>query len=386
MARSSQSALTPQDRVARALEKENENNPEFRIYAKEIPRDAYGLLIFARSVGCSISRVAEEKFQFLPPAAKAKTFPIKVDTEFRRTFKLMVKAFLTSPDQRLEYLKRSEQYAEACLSSADNHARNDGFLVLEGDILAPMAKQEMDRDSKEATSGTPLISPSPKNMQNATGSSRLTKSVKPYSVKEYQTAVGGVVRDSSAILEVEYEGGEKSYRCSICGFERENRQSINGHMGKHSAEEREQSAKNPNRKIIAGYSWEPTPRQSTRITRLANEISMAMEELGLTSPTAIASAIIEARSKNPHRDDNDEPLSAEMSAEQQVEAIRRILGADIAAQEERRQQEGLITGLQNQIDVLRVEVSRKDQAKDELRKEYEDYKKEVAGALQRFVQ
>ena len=57
-----------------------------------------------------------------------------------------------------------------------------------------------------------------------------------------------------------------------------------------------------------------------RITRLANEIAKAME-LGLSTPESIARAIIEARAKDPRRDDDDDPTVSEMTSEQQIEAI-----------------------------------------------------------------
>lgn len=373
--------LAPKELVARALKKSSGKPTEFPLHPHEVPKDAYALLVFACTVGCPAERVAEDKFRVHSHSEKSKTFSIKKDDDFRRTFKLMVKAFLPSPDQRMDYLKRSEQYAEACLSAVGEHQENDGYLPLLSDILAPLDKGLGSTSSEPPSHAEVTSIPDDEVVPAAENGGRKVKIVKPYEVKDYQTADYGVVHDSSAILEVEYEDAGKAYRCAICTFEGASYRSVTGHMNAHTPEEREEALKDPNRKAIRGYSWEPNPRQSTRIARLANEIAMAMNELGLTTPESIASAIIEARAKNPNRDENDEPISTEMTAEQQIEAIRRVLGADLVVQEERNTQEKLIKGLQNQIDALRGEMREKDQVKADVVKEFDDYRKNVDGVL-----
>lgn len=356
-------ATTPKAQVEKALNRKVGTAPAFRLYASEVPRDAYALLVFAHSVQCPIERTAENKFQIISVKEQGKKFTIPNDAQFRRMFNQIVKAFLPSPDQRIEYLKRAEQYAEVCLSFADEHAENEGYLPLEADKTAPLEEHATADSSEDTTTETELPPASPTApIPSAPEGSRKTKSIKPYGVKEYQTQNYGVLRDSSAILEVEYEDGSKAFRCALCDFERGSHHSINGHMGKHSLEDRKNALANPNRNFVKGLSWEPTPRQSTGITRLANEIAKAME-LGLSTPESIASAIIEARAKDPQGDDDDDPTVIEMSPEEQLAAIRRILGTDLAAKEEHDEQEKLITGLQNQIDAMQVEIGQLHETK-----------------------
>lgn len=355
---------TPKAHVEKALNRKVEENPAFRVYASEVPRETYALLIYARSVQCLIERTSESKFQIISVTEHGKKFTIPNDAQFRSTFNQIVKAFLPSSDQRIEYLKRGEQYAEVCLSFADEHAESEGYLPLEADRTAP-PEESTPAYPSEGTLGETEIPPASPTapLPSAPEESRKVKIIKPYGVKEYQTQNYGVLRDSSAILEVEYEDGSKVFRCALCDFERDSHRGINGHMGKHSVEDRKKAVAKAKRNVVMGLSWEPTPRESTRITRLANEIAKAME-LGLTTPESIASAIIEARAKDPQCDDADDSTVIEMTPEEQLEAIRRILGADTAVKEERDQQEKLITGLQNQIDAMRVEMDQVREAKD----------------------
>lgn len=365
---------TPKTHVEKALNRKVEVTPNFRVYASEIPREAYALLIFAHSVQCPIERTSESRFLIISVTEQGKKFTIPNDAQFRKTFNQIVKALVPSPDQRMEYLKRAEQYAEVCLSSADEHAESNSYLPLEADKTAP-SEGPTPVDPSKVTAGETLLPPAsptahlPPDLEDR----RVVESIKPYGVKEYQTQDGGVLRESSAILEVDYQDGSKAFRCALCDFERDNYRSINGHMGKHSVEDRKKAAAKANRNFVMGLSWEPTPRESTRITRLANEIAKAME-LGLSTPESIAKAIIEARAKDPLRDDGDDPTVSEMTPEQQIEAIRRILGADIAVKEEYEQQEKLITGLQNQIDAMRVEMDQMRQAKDVLDKSLAEHR------------
>lgn len=365
---------TPKAHVEKALNRKVEENPAFRVNASEVPRETYALLIYAHSVQCRIERTSESKFQIISATEQGKKFTIPKDAQFRSTFNQIVKAFLPSPDQRIEYLKRGEQYAEVCLSFADEHAESDGYLPLEVDKTAP-PEESTPADPFDGTPGeTELLSASPTApLPPAPGENRKVKSIKPYGVKEYQTQNYGVLRDSSAILEVEYADGNKGFRCALCDFERNSHRSINGHMGKHSVEDRQKAAARTNRNVVMGLSWEPTPRESTRITRLANEIAKAME-IGLTTPESIASAIIEARAQDPQRDDDDDATVSEMTPEEQLDAIRRILGADIAVKEERDQQERLISGLQNQIDAMRVEMDQVREAKEASDKSLAEHK------------
>jgi hypothetical protein len=364
---------SPKAHVEKALNRKAEETPAFRVYASEVPRETYALLILARTFHCPIERTYDSKFQIISVTEQGKKFTIPNDAQFRRTFNQIVKAFLPSPDQRIEYLKRGEQYAEVCLSIADEHAKSEGYLPLEADKTAPAEDSTPASPSEDAPGITDLSPASPTvPLPSAPEDSRKVKSIKPYGVKEYQTQDYGVLRDSSAILEVEYEGGSKAFRCALCDFERDNHRSINGHMGKHSVEDRKKAMAKANRNVVMGLSWEPTPRENTRITRLANEIAKAME-LGLTTPDSIARAIIEARAKDPQRDDDDDSTVSEMSPEQQIEAIRRILGADIAVKEERDQQEKLITGLQNQIDAMRAEMVQVREAKEASDKSLAEY-------------
>lgn len=364
---------TPRAHVEKALNRKVKETPAFRVYASETPRDSYALLIFAHSVQCPIERTSESKFQIISMTEQGKKFTIPIDALFRRTFNQIVKAFIPSPDQRMEYLKRAEQYAEVCLSFADEHAENDGYLPLEADKTVP-PEEPTPADPSEDTPAETELPPasSTASLPSIPEESRKVKSIKPYGVKEYQTQDYGVLRDSSAILEVEYKDGSKAFRCALCDFERDSHRSINGHMGKHSIEDRKNAMAKANRNVVMGLSWEPTPRESTRITRLANEIAKAME-LGLSTPESIARAIIEARLNDSHCDDDDDSTVIEMTPEQQLEAIRRILGADIAVEEERNQQEKLITGLQNQIDAMRVEIGQVREAKDASDKSLSEY-------------
>ena len=365
---------TPKTHVEQALNRKVEETSTFRVYASEVTRDTYALLIFAHSVQCQIERTSESKFQIISVTEHGKKFTIPNDAKFRSTFNQIVKAFLPSPDQRMEYLKRGEQYAEVCLSFADEHAESEGYLPLDADKTASPEESRPADPSEDIPGETELPPASPiAPLPSAPEDSRKVKSTKPYGVREYQTQDYGVLRDSSAILEVEYEDGSKAFRCALCDFERDNYRSINGHMGKHSAEDRKKAVAKTNRNVVMGLSWEPTQRESTRITRLANEIAKAIE-LGLTTPESIARAIIEARAKDPQRDDDDDPTVSEMTPEQQLEAIRRILGADIAVKEERDQQEKLITGLQNQIDAMQGEIGQLREAKATSDKELSDFK------------
>lgn len=356
------SITSPKAHIEKSLNRTVDEASEFRVYASKVPRETYALLLFANAIACPIERASANKFLIISMTEQGKKFPISTDAQFRRTFNQIVKAFLPSPDQRMQYLKQGEQYAEVCLSFAAEHAENEAYLRLEADKTA-LPKEPTPATPAKDPLGPKLPTASPSIPVPSTPYDRKARSIKPYGVKEYQTQNYGVLRDSSAILEVEYEDGNKTFRCALCDFERDNHRSINGHMGKHSVEDREKAAARVARKFVMGLSWEPTPRQSSRITRLAREIAEAME-LGLKTPERIASAIIEARSKDPQRDDDDNPTVNEMTAEQQLEAIRRILGADIAVKEERAQQEKLITGLQNQIDAMRVEMDQIREAKD----------------------
>lgn len=370
-------AQAPRELVAKALVKCSKAKSEYSVRPDEVPADAYALLIFACTIGCPAERIAENRFRIHSREDKGSTFAIRTDDDFRKSFKQMVKVFFASSDERIEYLKRSEQFAEACLNSAVNQREINGSLPLAADVLATSRSSNDVSKSHEQEAAAPVE-------HSAIRKSSTVSRVKPYEVKDYQTAGYGVVHDSSVILEVEYTDGLKTYRCAICDFEGEHYRSITGHMNAHTVQEREEALKNPSRKAIAGYSWEPTPRQSTRISRLANEISTAMNDLGLTAPESIARAIIEARAKNPERDDNDELLPTEMTAEQQLEAIRKILGADLVVQEERSKQEKLIRGLQNQIDTLRSEMREKDQDKANMEKKFEDYRRKVQLAQSAF--
>ena len=60
-----------------------------------------------------------------------------------------------------------------------------------------------------------------------------------------------------------------------------------------------------------------------------------------------------------------------MTPEQQIEAIRRILGADQAVKEAHDHQEKVIGILQDQIDVMRTEM-------EQIRKDRENAKKDLA--------
>lgn len=364
MPRKTSSTISPRAHIEKSLARKAEDTSAFRVHASDVPPDTYALLLFANAVACPIERISDSKFQIISTTEHGKKFVITTDAQFRRMFNQLVKAFLPSPDQRIQFLKRGEQYAEACLLFAADHAENGGYLGLHADktssgeelSIAP----DTSKDIKEPKSSTPA---STSALDSVSVRNRSVKTIKPYGVKEYQTQNYGVLRDSSAILEVEYEDGDKAFRCSLCDYERDNHRSINGHMGKHSAEDREQAAASVARKFVMGLSWEPNPRQSSRITRLAHEIAAAMK-LGLETPERIASAIIEARSKDPQRDDDDNPTVSEMTPEEQLEAIRRILGADSAVKEERDQQEKLIAGLQNQIDAMKTEMDQVREAKD----------------------
>lgn len=124
------------------------------IFPRELSRETYALLIFACSVHCPIERVAKEKFRIVSLSEKGKTFSIKEGDDFRRVFKLLIKAFLPSPDQRMQYLKRAEQYAEACLSAVDEMQENNSSLPLLSDILPSLnAAAESDQDGSDETAG-----------------------------------------------------------------------------------------------------------------------------------------------------------------------------------------------------------------------------------------
>lgn len=354
---------TPKARVEKALNRKVEVTPTFRLYASEIPREAYALLIFAHSVQCPIERTSKSKFVIISVTEQGKRFTIPSDAQFRKTFNQIVKALVPSPDQRMEYLKRAEQYAEVCLSSAEEHVENNSYLPLESDKTAGSEELTSVSPSEETMGEGELPLASPAALSYSTNEDRsAVKSIKPYGVRDYQTQDYGVLRESSAILEVEYKDGSKAFRCALCDFERDNHRSINGHMGKHSIEDRRTAMATAKRNVVMGLSWEPTPRESTRITRLTNEIAKAME-LGLTTPESIARAIIEARAQDPEQDSEDEPTVSEMTPEEQLDAIRRIVGADVAVKEEIDQQEKLITGLQNQIDSMQVEIGQLREAK-----------------------
>lgn len=197
--------------------------------------------------------------------------------------------------------------------------------------------------------------------------------VEPFQAKHYQTKDHGIKRESELINVVTYDDGSIAYKCRVCDeYTSENQRSLNGHMGKHSREEREKAKGKP--VLHRTEKWVPTPNQKSRIVRLANEIANAME-LGLTSPEAIASAIIESRAlDSSNRDDHDEPEVVDMTPAQQIEAIRRILGADQAVKEVRDEQEKVITGLQDQIDSMRMEMDNLRQQETTAKKELSDFR------------
>ncbi|MGP9651768.1 hypothetical protein ACT3UA_11455 [Glutamicibacter sp. 363] len=151
---STQPTRTPKELVAKAIKECSEQSSEFRIYPRELSRETYALLIFACSVHCPIERVAEERFRVTSMTEKGKTFSIKEGDDFRRVFKLMIKAFLPGPDQRMPYLRRSEQYAEACLSTVDEMQENSGSLPLLSDILPTLNTEAgSDQESTDETAG-----------------------------------------------------------------------------------------------------------------------------------------------------------------------------------------------------------------------------------------
>ena len=140
---------TPRAHVEKALDRKVEETPAFRVYASDVPRDAYALLIFAHSVQCRIVRTSESSFQVISVTEQGKKFAIHNDAQFRKTFIQIVKALLPSPDQRMEFLRRGEQYAEACLSFADEHVESEGYLPLEADKTAPPEEPTSTETSEE---------------------------------------------------------------------------------------------------------------------------------------------------------------------------------------------------------------------------------------------
>lgn len=143
---------TAKESVANTIQECSERSSEFRIFPRELSRETYALLVFACSVHCPVERVAEDRFRVSSMTEKGKTFSIKEGDEFRRVFKLMVKAFLPSPDRRMSYLKRAEQYAEACLSAVDEIQANNGSLPLISDILPTLnAEASSDQEHNEET-------------------------------------------------------------------------------------------------------------------------------------------------------------------------------------------------------------------------------------------
>lgn len=115
-------------------------------------------------------------------------------------------------------------------------------------------------------------------------------SVKPFVAKRSMTNSGGKVYSSVATLEVIYSDGSVAYRCSECEFERPQMSSIRGHRSVHGAT----TGASPKSYIDPAIRWDPNPRQEATITRLANEIRLAMET-GITEPGDMARSIIGLR-------------------------------------------------------------------------------------------
>lgn len=398
MTRTTRKKPTPEEHIEKSIGLLEDIETGYRVQATEVPRDTYALLLFATAGACNIDRVSETKFQINSTKVPGKRFPITDESTFRKSYNQMLKVLEPSPDTRKDFMTSMEKYAETCLSIADAHKKTNGSLPLSVDHTASAkdrnageettsgrAQRSLEysagilheedapelsspkRETSPDTAHQPASPPAP--LPPVPENARKIVKVEPFQTKHYQTKEHGVKRDSGLINVVTYDDKTAVFQCAVCNYSNKNRQSLNGHMGRHSQEEREQAK----RKLVLHRTekWLPTPNQKSLITRLAHEIARAME-LGLTSPEAIASAIIEARdldSQSVH--ESDGPEFVEMTPEQQIEAIRRILGADQAVKEAHDHQEKVIDILQDQIDVMHTEM-------EQIRKDRENAKKDLA--------
>lgn len=401
MARNIHKKPSPKEHIERVLSKLGQEDVLYRVSATDIPRDAYALLLFGLAGGCTIERITETKFQIHSGKAQGKRFTVTSESMFRKSYNHMLKSLEPSPERRKDFMTTMEKYAEACLSKADSHRETDDFLPLKADNTSlaeesgkdegntsrlpqmllgstPLIGEEgseigiseSKRDASSVAHVTP-ISPTAPLPSTSVRASKIVN-VEPFQAKHYQTKEHGVKRDSELINVITYDDGTDAFQCVICEYTSENQASLNGHMGSHSKEERELAKRKP--ALHRTEKWTPTSNQRTRITHLANEIAKAMS-LGLTSPEAIASAIIEARAHAPQSSyERDELEYAEMTPEQQLQAIRRILGADRAVKAVQDQQEKVIGGLQDQIDSVRAEMEQIRKDRDIAKKELADFK------------
>ncbi|WP_418907698.1 hypothetical protein [Glutamicibacter endophyticus] len=365
---------TPMERIDNTIDKLKDVDSKFFIRATDVPRDAYALLVFGISRGCTVERITESNFQLNSLDTTGGRFMVAKNASFRRTFTQMVKSLEPSPASRKNFMTSMEKYAEACLSVTDQHKEFNGSLPLEDDRTLNSNEPAENRKPSEAT--PPSTTPSAPSV--LTDRRKVIKS-EPFQAKYYQRKDNGVKRDSELINTITYDDGSEAFQCRVCNeYTSDNPKSLPGHIGKHSPQERTNAKGTP--VLHLTDKWVPTSTQRSRITRLANEISKAME-LGLSTPEEIASAIIEARSKDPNgQGDGDDPEVIDMTPEQQIEAIRRILGDDQEAKAVSDRQEKLISGLQDQVDRTRTEMDLLRKDRDLAKKNLADYQAWMASA------
>ena len=310
LTRTTRKKPTPKDHIEKAIGLLQDIDTGYRVQAVEVTRDTYALLLFAAAGACVIDRVSETRFQISSTKMPGKRFPVTDESTFRKSYNQMLKVLEPSPDTRKDFMTSMEKYAETCLSITDTHKKTNGSLPLNVDHTAsandPNTDEEIasgrvqqslgystgfphEQDAPEPSSPkketspetahqpAPPTTPLPPVPENK----RKIVKIEPFQTKHYQTKEHGVKRDSGLIDVVTYDDKTAVFQCAVCSFSSENRLSLNGHMGRHSQEEREQSKRKP--ALHRTEKWHPTPNQKSLINRLANEISKAMA-LGMTAP------------------------------------------------------------------------------------------------------
>lgn len=195
---------------------------------------------------------------------------------------------------------------------------------------------------------------------------------RPAEVRRGMTPEGGRLSGSGASTKRTWSDGSVDYACAYegCDYSASTVRSVGAHYGTKHTRGGGEPAKGDNRQHVdPSAEWDPTPRQASAATRLANEIQAAMDDDAKTAQE-IARSITLSRAMNPAAAPVDRP----MTVEEQLAAIRRILETP-AARAAREEAEGLqairleelakgLNELAADNGALRIEIGKVQRAKD----------------------
>lgn len=179
---------------------------------------------------------------------------------------------------------------------------------------------------------------------------------------------GGVVRDSTVVLEREWSDGLIDFRCAFdgCRFVNTNHKSVSNHYGSsksHGKAEFNQAYKDPTR------HWEVESRTQTKLTI---EITQAIES-GMTDPEDIARFICELRKRDEDTDKAPAIVLPKTDANLLAEIGNLLLEAGKVPADTRL--EGENETLKKRVEVLEDELKAANDSYEEAYNEYIEFTK-----------